>query len=148
MLPSTPRVTVKLPSSRAVEASLPGAPRIWNLPLPSALPSDTSAGANTAAYRLRAVTAPSTLQLSPQRTFAVPDTVPLSSDPSHSESVMPCGVAMPLAENLLIVISGANGSVKLAAVISVSNPWPLSENFASSASGPRTVAVRSAPSRS
>ena len=67
--------------------------------------------------------------------FAVPDTVPFRSVPSHSETVMPCVVAMPLAENLPSVISGANGSARLAAVISVSKPWPLRENFATAHRG-------------
>src|SRR5467141_4110608 len=81
-LPSTPLLTVKLPSRRPPEASLAGSlPVIQNLPVPSPRPSESRAGANTAALMPRAVTTPSTFQVPPQRTWAVPETLPFSAAP-------------------------------------------------------------------
>src|SRR5438034_11511756 len=65
-LPSTPLLTVKLPSRRPPAASLAGsAPVIQNLPVPSPRPSKSRAGANTAALMPRA-----------DRAFHVPGAAP------------------------------------------------------------------------
>src|SRR5882672_4779432 len=100
-LPSAPLLTVKLPSRRPPEPSLAGSlPVIQNLAVPPPRPSESRAGANTAALMPRAVTTPSTFQVPPQRTWAVPETVPFSAAPSHAEMFMPRRVIVPRHEHL------------------------------------------------
>src|SRR5438477_504882 len=148
-LPSTPLLTVKLPSRRPPEASLAGsAPVIQNLPVPSPRPSKSRAGANTPALMPRAVTAPSTFQVPPQRTLAVPETLPFSAAPSHEEMFMPRRVSVPFMPNWSSDSAGAIGSVKLPADISNSSSAPLDERLTTRLSGPASEATRGRPEAS
>ena len=77
--------------------------------------------------------------------FAVPDSVPLRAAASHSETLMPCEPMVPLREKRPNETSGANGRVKVEALMSTSIDEPLGESLATSDSGPRRKALRTIP---
>ncbi len=138
-LPRTPLLTLKVPSMRPRFLKFVGSGSfIENLPVPSALPSDNRAGANTAALMPRTVITPSTLQVLPHLTFAVPEIAPSRLAPPQDSIFIESPLALPFIANVESVTSGRKGSVKPDAVTSNSIAGPVGVSLAERLSGPRT----------
>src|SRR6185295_3166900 len=113
----------------------------------SALPSESSAGANTAALIARAVSPPSRDHAPLQRRFAAPETAPSRTPPPHEAMFIPWRLATPFIAKLESVTSGANGTVRFAAVTSKStSPLAVGVSLALRLSGPLSRTLATAPS--